>query len=151
MATSSTIKAHDRFPVGTTVNVYEVPFGRGPLTGTPTGAVVTSAVVGSTGVTFTGLTEGKRYAAHALVDGQNRWVQFTPDIPKGLATTPGESATIGNATGQLGFFGAPTVARPAAIASPTAPGVAYSQAEAQSMKTAVDAIRTALANLGITA
>ena len=38
----------------------------------------------------------------------------------------------------------------AAIAAPTAPGAAYVQAEAQSMKTAVDAIRAALINAGIT-
>lgn len=38
----------------------------------------------------------------------------------------------------------------AAIASPTAPGAAYAQAEAQSMKTAVDAIRDALTANGIT-
>ena len=38
----------------------------------------------------------------------------------------------------------------AAITSPTAPGAAYVQAEAQSMKTAVDAIRVALKSAGIT-
>lgn len=37
------------------------------------------------------------------------------------------------------------------IASPTAPGSSYSQAEAASMKTAVDAIRAALTAAGITA
>ena len=40
--------------------------------------------------------------------------------------------------------------RAAAITSPTAPSATYQQAEAQSMKTAVDAIRTALTNLGVT-
>lgn len=39
----------------------------------------------------------------------------------------------------------------ATIASPTAPGVTYDQAEAASMKTAVDAIRAALTAAGITA
>jgi hypothetical protein len=38
----------------------------------------------------------------------------------------------------------------AAIASPTAPSASYVQAEAQSMKTAVDAIRTVLQNAGFT-
>jgi len=42
-------------------------------------------------------------------------------------------------------------AQAAAIASPTAPGATYDQAEAQSMKTAVDAIRTVLTANGLTA
>jgi hypothetical protein len=45
----------------------------------------------------------------------------------------------------------PGVARAAAIAAPTAPATTYSQASAASMKTAVDAIRIALQNHGITA
>jgi hypothetical protein len=45
--------------------------------------------------------------------------------------------------------GATPVARAAAITSPTAPGASYVQAEAAAMKTAVDAIRVALANFGI--
>ncbi len=36
------------------------------------------------------------------------------------------------------------------IAAPTAPGSSYSQAEAASMKTAVDAIRAALTASGVT-
>lgn len=44
----------------------------------------------------------------------------------------------------------PRTATTAAIASPTAPGAAYAQAEAASMKTAVDAIRAALTANGIT-
>lgn len=51
---------------------------------------------------------------------------------------------------RLGFYGATPVVRAAAITSPTAPSAAYVQAEAQAMKTAVDAIRTALTNLGVT-
>lgn len=50
----------------------------------------------------------------------------------------------------LGFYNVTPVARAAAIAAPSAPSAVYVQAEAQSMKTAVDAIRTALANIGIT-
>ena len=57
---------------------------------------------------------------------------------------------LGVAGGQVGFYGATPVARAAAIASPTAPSATYVQAEAQSMKTAVDAIRNALKNIGIT-
>ena len=51
----------------------------------------------------------------------------------------------------VGFYGHAPVARPAAIASPTAPSATYVQAEAQAMKTAVDAIRAALQNLGLIA
>jgi hypothetical protein len=57
---------------------------------------------------------------------------------------------LGVAGGQVGFYDATPVARAAAIASPTAPSATYVQAEAQSMKTAVDAIRNALKNIGIT-
>ena len=57
---------------------------------------------------------------------------------------------LGVASGQVGFYGATPVARASAITSPTAPSASYVQAEAQSMKTAVDAMRTALANIGIT-
>jgi hypothetical protein len=39
----------------------------------------------------------------------------------------------------------------AVIAAPTAPGATYSQAEAASAKTAIDAIRAALTAAGITA
>jgi hypothetical protein len=57
----------------------------------------------------------------------------------------------GGATAKIGFLGAPAVARAAAITTPTAPSAAYVQAEAAAMKTAVDAIRVALTNIGITA
>jgi hypothetical protein len=50
----------------------------------------------------------------------------------------------------VGFYGAVPVVRAAAIATPTAPSVVYTQAEAAAMKTAVDAIRNALKNVGIT-
>ena len=40
--------------------------------------------------------------------------------------------------------------RATTITSPTAPSATYQQSEAQTMKTAVDAIRTALTNIGIT-
>ncbi len=41
------------------------------------------------------------------------------------------------------------VVKAAAIATPTAPSATYVQAEAAAMKTAVDAIRVALQNVGI--
>jgi len=50
----------------------------------------------------------------------------------------------------LGLYGVTAVARAAAIAAPTAPSAGYVQAEAAAMKTAVDAIRVALTNIGIT-
>ncbi len=69
-------------------------------------------------------------------------------------TTTGD-ATIGGALDHngatAGLYGVAPVARAAAIATPTAPSAVYVQAEAVAMKTAVDAIRTALRNIGITA
>jgi hypothetical protein len=50
----------------------------------------------------------------------------------------------------VGFFGTTPASQAAAIASPTAPGVVYVQADAASLKTAIDAIRSALKNVGIT-
>lgn len=52
--------------------------------------------------------------------------------------------------GNIGFGGNAPVAKAAAIAAPTAPGAAYAQAEAQSAVAAINAIRTALTNIGIT-
>jgi hypothetical protein len=54
-------------------------------------------------------------------------------------------------TNAIGFYGVAPVTRAAAIATPTAPSASYVQAEAQAMKTAVDAIRVALSGIGITA
>jgi len=67
-----------------------------------------------------------------------------------LGSTTGTK--IGTATTQkLGFFNKTPVVQPAAILTPPAPSVTYIQAEAAAMKTAVDAIRTTLINLGLTA
>lgn len=52
---------------------------------------------------------------------------------------------------KTGLNGATPVVQAGAIAAPTAPGAAYSQAEAQSAVAAINAIRTALQNIGITA
>lgn len=51
---------------------------------------------------------------------------------------------------EVGLYGATPVVRAAAIASPPAPSALYSQAEAVATKTAIDAIRNALKNVGIT-
>lgn len=52
---------------------------------------------------------------------------------------------------RLGFYGNTPVAKAAAIAAPVAAPAAYDQAQAQSVVNAVNAIRTALTNIGITA
>jgi hypothetical protein len=65
-------------------------------------------------------------------------------------TDMGLRSTWINRASNIGFYGAVPVPRAAAVVTPTAPGVAYVQAEATAMKTAVDAIRTALKNVGIT-
>lgn len=52
--------------------------------------------------------------------------------------------------GKVGFNNNAPVAKAAAIVTPTAPSAVYVQAEATAMKTAVDAIRVALQNIGIT-
>lgn len=59
-------------------------------------------------------------------------------------------AVARSSTATFGLYGVAPVARAGAIAAPTAPGAAYVQAEAQSMKVAVDAIRAALTNIGLT-
>ena len=59
---------------------------------------------------------------------------------------------IGTATDQkLSVFGVTPVIQASAISAPTAPGVAYLQAEAASAVTAINSIRTAIKNFGITA
>lgn len=66
-----------------------------------------------------------------------------------LGTTTG--TRIGSATTEkIGFYNKTPVVQAGAISSPTPPGVAYVQAEAQSARNAIDAIRTVLINLGLT-
>lgn len=72
------------------------------------------------------------------------------DLKLRAITATGSVAFGTSGTDTTGFYGKAPVAQAAAIASPTAPGTIYAQAEAQSMKTAVDAIRVALTNIGIT-
>ena len=52
---------------------------------------------------------------------------------------------------KTGLNGDAAVPKATAITSPPAPSGSYVQAEAQAMKTAVDAIRVPLANIGIAA
>jgi len=59
---------------------------------------------------------------------------------------------LGTATDQkVAFYGVTPVVQAGAITTPTAPGAIYDQTEMASLKTAIDAIRTAIKNLGITA
>lgn len=67
-----------------------------------------------------------------------------------LGTTTGTKIGT-SASEKLGFFGKTPVVQVAGISSPTAPSATYVQAEAQSAKNAIDALRVALSNLGLTA
>ena len=67
-----------------------------------------------------------------------------------LGTTTG--TTIGTATTQkLGLFNATPVVQASAISAPTTPGAVYAQSEAQSAVAAINSLRTAVKNIGITA
>jgi len=58
---------------------------------------------------------------------------------------------IGTATDQkLSVYGVTPITQGSAISSPTTPGATYDQSEALSMKSAVDSLRLALKNFGIT-
>ena len=60
-------------------------------------------------------------------------------------------SSFGTATDQkVGFHGS-RVIQASAISAPTTPSATYSQAEAQSMETAVNSIRTVLSDKGLTA
>jgi len=61
------------------------------------------------------------------------------------------TVSLGATGGTVGLYGVTPVAKASAIGAPTAPSGAYAQAEAQSAVTAINSIRTALSNLGITA
>jgi len=78
-----------------------------------------------------------------------QWSPLLPESPTltGTVTITGPLAHTGVSAG---FNGSVPVAKAGAVATPTAPGVVYAQAEAAAMKTAVDAIRVALTNVGIT-
>lgn len=75
-----------------------------------------------------------------LQDGRN--VQ----LGKGAGTKMGTETTQ-----KLGFFNATPVVRRSAISAPSSPGSSYAQAEAQSAVTAINSIRQALIDLGLTA
>lgn len=71
---------------------------------------------------------------------------------RNIQTGKGTGTSIGTEiTQKLSVYGETPVIQAGVIAPPTAPGVAYLQAEAQSMKQVVDALITALHNFGIIA
>jgi len=75
-----------------------------------------------------------------LLDGRN------------IQTGRGTGTRIGTAPDQkIALYGETPIVQQGAISAPTAPGATYAQSEAASTKTAIDAIRTALTNFGITA
>lgn len=58
---------------------------------------------------------------------------------------------LGGASSTIGFFGATPIVKAGAITSPNNQTGAYVQVDVQSLKTAIDAIRTVLQNYGLTA
>lgn len=62
------------------------------------------------------------------------------------------NTSLGNAVSDtIGLYGVGGVAQQSAIAAPSTPSILYSQAEAQSAVDAINSIRVALQNIGITA
>lgn len=57
---------------------------------------------------------------------------------------------IGHSTSKVGLYGTTPVVRASAISAPNTQGSTYSQADVQSIVTAVNSIRTAIKNFGIT-
>ena len=77
-------------------------------------------------------------------------MQFTDgrNIQLGLST----GTKIGTASTQkLAFLGATPIAQAGAISAPSAPGSSYAQSDAQSAVAAINSLRTAIKNIGITA
>ena len=72
-----TVNRAELFPVGTSVSAY---LGAGhSREGKPSGSAVETQTVQSTGaVTFSALTDGKRYTLYALVGGEHRRLQVQP-------------------------------------------------------------------------
>lgn len=79
-----TLSNDPRFPVGTTLSVWE------EIGGIPFGPVIDSAAVTSTGVTFEGLRETARYAAGVTVNGP-----FTRFRVPDAAAESGEGGGLG--------------------------------------------------------
>ena len=67
-------------------------------------------------------------------------------VGKGVGTKIGTETTQ-----KIGFYGKTPVVQAGAITTPATQSGAYVQADVASLKTAIDAIRVALTNLGLTA
>lgn len=117
--------------------------------GTAVGAVATVTAANGTAV---GSNTTVAHATSTAI-GKGATTTAVNQVMLGTATetvvAPG-NATIGGAGKTVSFYGIAGVARAAAIATPTAPSAGYVQAEAASAKTAIDAIRVALQNIGVT-
>jgi hypothetical protein len=88
------------------------------------------------------LEKSDRFSVYKLIqmfDGKNFQFGQTTGTKLGLSASEKSS-----------FHGVAPVVQAGAISAPTAPSGTYVQAEAQSMETAVNAIRTALQDKGIT-
>lgn len=122
---------------------------------TPTESYIQAKTTGETGLVLkrnsTGGAGASRFLGKFVNDAANG-DRFVLRVSRGAVADGSEvyadlitlraNAGTGN-KGQMAFFGASPTNQPAAISSPTA--------DAASLKTAVDAIRTALTNLGLTA
>jgi hypothetical protein len=65
------------FPIGQTVKVRVRPTVGGPLTGEPSGSILSEPAVATDGsLTVTGLTVGKSYVGYASVGGKDRYLSF---------------------------------------------------------------------------
>lgn len=73
---------------------------------------------------------------------QNRSIVFDSQGSGGFS--------LGSASGKVAFYGATPVSKASAIGAPSTPSGTYNQSEAQSAVTAINSIRTALTNLGLT-
>jgi hypothetical protein len=114
---------------------------------TPNSGGQNSIIVNNTeSFNYVGLRLGGTSPAMPQINAGGR-LSYLPGSRDNLGV---ELGTFGDAGAKLALYGVAPVARAGAIAAPTAPSAGYVQAEAQAMKTAVDAIRVALQNLGIT-
>lgn len=87
----------DRFPEGTTVGAYNASAWQPDSP--PSGGAVKTGTMGPTRLVFSGLTEGGRYVAYALVNGEHRYIQFKAsrrsDFPYGDADYAAYDPTSG--------------------------------------------------------
>lgn len=115
----ATLTPSDRLPPGATVSVYPVtnwPNSTPNFAAAPVGSATDSDTMGTTGVTFQGLTSGVRYVAYALVSSQHRYVTLNPGADS--AMTVGQRIAYGSRTSTLANIAAETTvvtATPATI------------------------------------